>query len=123
MDKDEFLRRLFLLFPPKTNPTVTLEFYLDALDSEQEYDYHELLKIVSREYPYKEPPTTNWLLDKRKLCKPQRMYRASTDEGKTIKRTLNGYEYEFVVVPNHWENVKTISELDREIEIRTKKVG
>jgi hypothetical protein len=36
-------------------------------------------------------------------------------EGEVIKRTLNGIEYEFTVVPNHWEKVKTIEQLDNDI--------
>ena len=39
-------------------------------------------------------------------------------EGEIIKRVVRGHEYEFVVVPNHWDNVMTVSELDRDIARR-----
>ena len=41
--------------------------------------------------------------------------RYSGREGEVIKRTLNGIEYEFTVVPNHWDKVKTIEQLDKDI--------
>lgn len=39
-------------------------------------------------------------------------------EGITITRVVNGHEYEFVIVPNHWSDILTISELDRDIARR-----
>jgi hypothetical protein len=44
-------------------------------------------------------------------------------EGETIKRILNGHEYEFTVVPNHWSGIMTISELDRDIARRSSRDG
>jgi hypothetical protein len=41
--------------------------------------------------------------------------RFSGREGEVVKRTLNGIEYEFTIVPNHWEKVKTIEQLDNDI--------
>ena len=43
----------------------------------------------------------------------------SGKEGETITRVVNGIEYEFVVVPNHWSGIKTIQELDRDIARRS----
>lgn len=123
MDAETFLKRLFILFPPETSYQETLEFYLDAFETSQEYDYHKLLRIVSREYTYRTLPTTAWLLDKRNRCIPDIKADYSGKEGKVIKRIINGIEYEFTIVPNHWENVKTISQLDREIARRAAKEG
>ena len=44
-------------------------------------------------------------------------------EGETIKRVVNGHEYEFTVVPNHWTGIHTISELDRDIARRSARNG
>jgi hypothetical protein len=42
----------------------------------------------------------------------------SGKEGETIKRVVNGREYEFIIVPNHWSGIMTIQELDRDIARR-----
>ena len=42
-------------------------------------------------------------------------------EGEIIKRNMNGVEYEFTIVPNSWENIMTIAELDKDITKRSVK--
>lgn len=42
----------------------------------------------------------------------------SGKEGQTIKRVWQGHEYEFTIVPNHWDCM-TISELDNDIKRRS----
>lgn len=121
MDAETFLKRLFVLFPPETSYQETLEFYLDAFETSKEYDYRKLLRIVSREYTYKTLPTTAWLLNMRTRCIPDIKESYSGNEGNVIKRVINGIGYEFTIVPNHWDRVKTIRQLDEEIAFRNTK--
>ncbi len=122
MDVETFLNRLFVLFPPETSYDETLEFYMDALESSKEYDYRRLLRIVAREYIYKTLPATSWLLEKRRSCISYKTPPGSGQEGQIIKRTINGYEYEFIIVPSHWDRVKTIAQLKEELATRKYKV-
>lgn len=39
-------------------------------------------------------------------------------EGEVITRKMNGVEYDFYIVPNSWENVMSVGELDRDIQRR-----
>lgn len=83
------------------------------------YNYDKIFKHIMQTYKYKTFPSLPDILDALPVgYEIEESY--SGREGEVIKRTLNGYEYEFTVLPNHWR-VKTISELDEDIEKRTKK--
>lgn len=47
----------------------------------------------------------------------------SGKEGETVTRLMNGHKYEFVIVPNHWNGIMTMNELDRDIARREAKNG
>lgn len=117
MDKIEFLTKLFVVFPPDTkNIGATMDFYSDALESDKNYDYKKLLKIVGKEYSFKTTPPTRWLLEKREECNIRKSPQFSGREGEIIKRKFRGQHYEFVIVPNSWGNIKTISQTDKKIK-------
>lgn len=115
MDKFTFLCKLFAVFPPEKNLDDVLDFYSEALASDKEYNYKKLLSIVAKEYTFKTPPPVSWLLKKREMCEKPKLTELSGREGEIVKRTFRGIEYEFVIVPSSWSNVKTISQIDKEI--------
>lgn len=120
MDLREFLRQLALFFPLHGNEEqkrAKIESYVDLLGGEihsryKDYNYEALLKILKMSYD-----SFPALKDIRKHLDYGKIVRESYSgrEGEVIKRTLNGIEYEFTVVPNHWEKVKTIEQLDNDI--------
>lgn len=82
-----------------------------------QYNYERLLKYI--EINFEKFPSVKAILD----CLPVGIEIEtclSGREGETIKRTLNGVEYEFTIVPNSWDGIKTISELDRDIVRRSR---
>ena len=127
MNIRDFLTELAFYFPMERKSEDALklfEIYVDGIlyeinkDKWKGYDcdFERLLKNIRREYQYKKFPSLAELLP----YIPSAMVRVvkesySDKEGEVIKRVINGYEYEFTIVPNHWENVKTISQLDDEI--------
>lgn len=91
-----------------------------AHNKREKYDYDKVFSHILQTYKYKTFPSLPDILEALPFgVVVEESY--SGKEGEVIKRTLNGYEYEFTIVPNHWENVKTISQLDEDIEERTKK--
>lgn len=86
------------------------------------YDYDKIFKHIMQTYKYKTYPSLPDILDALPFGHEiEESY--SGREGEVIKRVVNGYEYEFTVVPNHWDKVKTISELDEDIAERTKEIA
>lgn len=86
------------------------------------YDYDKVFKHIMMNYKYKAFPSLPDILE----ALPEGLMieeSYSGREGEVIKRVVNGYEYEFMVVPNHWNKVKTISELDEDIAERTKEIA
>ena len=84
------------------------------------YNYQKLLKYIELNYD-KMPPLKEILANLPIGIEYNVTF--TGDEGKIIKRTYQGYEYEFTVVPSSWENVKTIAELDADINRRNGKNG
>lgn len=130
----EFLAELQIFFPidrRKEDIPKILEGYVDDILFEiskdkwngYDCDFEILLKSIRSKYKFNVFPNIANIID----CIPEAMVikkvKASYSgrEGEVIKRVINGHEYEFTIVPNHWQGVKTISELDREIEERTKR--
>lgn len=134
MNVREFLGELQFFFPlerKKEDIPKILEGYADDIlfeinkDKWKGYncDFNLLLKAVRAKYTFNTFPNVAKILEiipDAMVIKPKKES-YSGKEGEVIKRTLNGIEYEFTIVPNHWEKVKTISELDEDIENRTKK--
>lgn len=134
MNVREFLAKLQFFFPlerKKEDIPIILEGYVNDILFEinkskwrgYDCDFEILLKTVRSKHQYKELPSVSTILKSvpEAMVKSKIAISYSGREGEVIKRTINGVEYEFTVVPNHWEKVRTISELDREIEERTKK--
>lgn len=102
-----------------------IEAYVDVIGEKvhnhyKEYDYKALLRHL--QFKYKSLPTLKELSGELIVGKVKSPDNYSGMEGQTIKREINGHIYEFTIVPNHWENVKTIQELDREIAYKKQKV-
>lgn len=132
MNIREFLRELLFFFPlerklDEEQTTRFLESYVDdilySLEKYEDYDcnYKKLLQNIRMNYEYRKFPSIADIvkfIPKALVPKPVSY---SGHEGKVIKRIINGYEYEFTVVPCHWENVKSITELDAEIRRKKQK--
>ena len=120
MDLREFLRQLALFFPlrgTEEQKRAKIESYVELLSGEihskyDNFNYEALLKILKMSYD-----TFPALKDIRKHLDYGKVIKESFSgrEGEVIKRTLNGVEYEFTIVPNHWDKVKTIEQLDKDI--------
>lgn len=124
----QFLEKLNYFYPSNEREEVFKErtqeyansIIVKAHNTKQKYDYDKVFSYILQTYKYKTFPSLPDIL----AALPygviiEESY--SGHEGEVIKRVINGHEYEFTVVPNHWQGVKTISELDREIEERTKR--
>lgn len=132
MNVREFLNEMLFYFPLKRSKEdfeKLFELYVDdilfALADYPEHncDYEKLLKFIRCNRVYTTfPPVAEIVKDipKALVLKPVPVS-YSGREGEVVKRVLNGIEYEFTIVPNHWEKVKTISEVDAEIRRRTNK--
>lgn len=96
---DQFLAELFAHYPTeKEDVKGEIEYYHNALQSEKQYNYDKLLKLVSREYTYKHTPLTSWLLDKRNThCEvrdnpdSQHLILITFENGNTMQCTANGF--------------------------------
>ena len=128
MDIREFLKQLAFYFSleRKGEDVIQLfEIYVEDILNETnqlkwkgyECDYNQLIKNIRRNYQYKKFPTIaeiiSFIPDAMKPIPRETSF--SGREGEVIKRTINGIEYEFTIVPNHWEKVKTIEQLDNDI--------
>lgn len=134
MNVREFLNEMLFYFPLKRSRDDLerlFEIYVnDILFTVNQYkdfecDYELLLQLIrcKRDYP-NFPPVAEIIKDipkalKVKPVKPE----YSGHEGETIKRTVNGIVYEFTVVPNHWQKVKTQSQVDNWIDKRKKAIN
>lgn len=136
MNVREFLSELQLFFPlerRKEDIPKIFEAYVDdilyELNKEKykgyDCDFGILLKVVRSKYTFKEFPSIAKIIDfiPEALVTISRKTSYSGREGEIIKRVINGAEYEFTIVPNHWQNVKTISQLDEQIKFMTKGVN
>ena len=120
MDLREFLRQLALFFPLRgtdEQKRAKIESYVELLSGEihskyDNFNYEALLKILKISYD-----TFPALKDIRKHLDYGKVINESYSgrEGEVIKRMVNGIEYEFTIVPNHWDKVKTIEQLDKDI--------
>ena len=124
----DFVRNLIDFYPTGESEEKKLKrvnSYVDILAEKinkgrDKYDFLKLLKYIQMHYTYKQLPSIPQLLE---YLPNGIVYEKSYSgrEGEVIKREVNGYVYEFVVVPNHCQGVKTVKELDTEIYFRTRK--
>lgn len=130
MEVTQFLEELALLYPPDQKDPfkvkALLSIYAENILREihrtsKKYDFLKLSRHIQRNYKYQKFPSIPVLLEYLPYGEIiQESY--SGEEGKVIKRVFRGVEYEFTIVPNHWD-VKTISQIDREIARRAAKEG
>lgn len=121
----DFLRELELFYPMNASEEKTAKLissYAEIIQGEmlktkEKYDFNKVISYIQRNYRYKTFPSLPDILDALPIgIIVEERY--SGREGEVIKRIINGIEYEFTIVPNHWENVKTIEQLDRDIAWR-----
>lgn len=129
----DFLGKINDFFPSgdkKEIVTQKINEYADCIleyvnKQKKQYDYDKIFKQLLLSYKYKTFPTLPDILEVMPygaiIVRPDVSY--TGDEGKVIKRVINGHEYEFTIVPNTWDNVMTISELDRDINRRLSNVN
>ena len=121
MELREFVKQLAIFFNMGGNEEhkrLRMEQYVDLIEETvfntygTRYNYKALLKKLQLECD--KMPTTSKIFE---YLYVGRVINESYSgrEGEVIKRTVNGVEYEFTIVPNHWEKVKTIEQLDQEI--------
>lgn len=123
MDVLSFLNELALLYPleqkePEKVKSI-LNIYAAHIMQEKaitgkNYDFHKIARYIQRNYKYKNFPSIPALLGYLPVgVVVNESY--SGDEGKTFSKKCRGYDYSFVIVPNHWEKVKTVKQLDESI--------
>lgn len=123
----EFLKKLNRFYPTKEKEEIFTERvneYADIIlarsrERGEKYDYDKVFKHIFQTKEYSTYPSLPEILKALEYgIIVQESF--SGHEGEVIKRVINGHEYEFTVVPNHWKGVKTIEQLDKEIEQRRK---
>lgn len=87
-----------------------------ANKQKKQYNYDKIFKQLLISYKYKTFPTLSDIIDVMPFGEIRPDVSYSGKEGTVIKRMIRGHEYEFTIVPSSWDNVMTISELDRDIE-------
>ena len=102
-----------------------IEAYVEVIGEKvhnhyKNYDYKALLRHL--QVKYEKLPPLKVILGELIVGKVNPPDNYSGMEGNVIKREINGHIYEFTIVPNHWEGVKTIRDLDREIAWKKQKV-
>ena len=118
----DFLRELELFYPmgageAKTEKMITSYAEIiqrETLKTGERYDFEKVIRHLQRTYRYKSFPSLPDILEALPIgIMVEERY--SGREGEVIKRMVNGIEYEFTIVPNHWTGVKTIEQLDKDI--------
>lgn len=126
MDILNFLNELALLYPMEQKEPEKVKSILDIYTAHimqeisntgKKYDFHKIARYIQRNYKYKNFPSIPTLLQYLPVgVVIDESY--SGDEGKSFNRRCRGYDYAFVIVPNHWEKVKTLKELEKSIKKR-----
>ena len=122
----EFLEKLNNYYPSKEKTEILEQKFNDyanciieyAHKNNYEYDYDKVFKQFMLNYKYKVFPSLPDILEFMPYGVIIKKPHYSGKEGQTIKRSWQGHEYEFTIVPDSWENVKTIKQLDNELERR-----
>jgi hypothetical protein len=130
MNTYEFLNKLNKFLPSNESAELfeeRVKEYADVIFSriQQEkcqYDYDKIFTHILTTYKYKTFPSLADIINALPIGKYiEADY--SGREGEVIKRSARGYEYEFTVVPNHWDRVKSIDELDNDIKFKYEKTA
>lgn len=119
MNRTMFLERLFIMYKntfSKENKEIWVKAYEAVLDNDIDYD--RLFITMSKEYgSANTAPTPSWLLDHStkiyKECEQVDM------EKKIIKR-INGFNYEFTIVPENWGKCSSEYEINKLIKDKMK---
>lgn len=125
MNAFEFLNKLNTFYPSNESDAVFAQRVNEYADSivhksqinKCQYDFERVFTYILENYKYKGFPSLPDILN---ALPKGKIYKSCTSD-QIIKRFINGMEYEFTVVPNHWDNVKTISELSNDIKGRKQK--
>lgn len=125
MNAFEFLNKLNTFYPSNESDNVFSQRVSEYADSivhkcrvnKCQYDFDRVFTYILENYKYKNFPSLPDILSALPYGK---IYNTCASD-QTVKRVINGMEYEFTVVPNHWENVKNIKELDTEIRRKKQK--
>lgn len=129
MKIETFLNELMFYFPLKGyDKEEEVNKYLDLCASDIdrfvkqygenfECDYNTVLFELRTHYTFRNfPPIAEIVKYIPKAIKSvPKPLSYSGQEGTVIKRVIYGCEYEFTIVPNHWEGVKTIQLLDTQL--------
>lgn len=130
MNTYDFLFKLNSFFPCNEREEIFKErvndyanCILSRLDKcKYKCDFEKVFSYILETYQYQKFPSLPFILEALPVGRViEENY--SGREGEVIKRVLNGIEYEFTIVPNHWDKVKTISEIDNELQWRQKRVN
>ena len=122
MNVYEFLNKLGLFYPSNESDNVFKErineyannILIKIRQTKHQYNYDKVFNHILQTYKFKTFPSLPDILD----ALPHGIMineNLSGCEGQTITRLINGRNIEFTIVPNSWENVKTVSELDKAI--------
>ena len=123
----DFINKLNKFYPSNEKEEIFAEraneyannIILRSHNKREKYDYDKVFNHILQTYKYKTFPSLPEIIDNLEFgIIVEESY--SGREGETIKRVLNGYEYEFTIAPNHWQNVRTIEQIDEDIKFRTK---
>lgn len=124
----DFLTKLHKFFPLQDKDDVLkekLNEYADCIleyasKQKKQYNYDKIFKQLLISYKYKTFPSLPDILELMSygVIIPEVQASYTGREGEVIKRGINGYEYEFTIVPNTWDGIMTIGELDKNIEER-----
>lgn len=125
----EFLVKLNKFYPSQEKEAIFQErtneyanaILAKSIEKKIKYDYDKIFSHILQTYKYKTYPSLPEIIDALEYGIVTEV-NYSGREGEVIQREINGHIYEFTIVPNHWQNVKTIDQLDEEIKFRTKGV-
>lgn len=123
MNLREFIQELVLYYGlTGTNESkqLKIETYVEVIGARiaakyANYDYKKLLRYL--QIKYSAFPALDKVLEAIPAGKYYNPASYSGFEGRIIKKEINGHIYEFTIVPNSWENVKTISQLNEKLNI------
>ena len=133
MNTVEFLQKLNTYYPSKEDNVTfndRIKEYSNSIckyiyEHKQKFDIDKVFSKILETYRYKTFPSLPEIFDAMPYgaILPTIEESLSGREGQTITRTLHGHVYEFTVVPNSWDGIMTISELDRDIARRSARNG
>lgn len=127
MNVYEFLQKLGIFYPSNESDNAFKErineyannILIKIRQTKNQYNYDKVFNHILQTYKFKTFPSLPDILE----ALPYGVViieNYSGQEGEVIKQKFGNFEYVFTVVPNHWENVKTISEVRQDIMRKVK---